>query len=258
MADIDKKDGLSRREFVTGVGGAGAGLVLGGLLVKGFFLPDDVFAIAASGGYLLVDTKKCLGCNSCMLACSMVHEGSTSFANSRIQIFQNPGLPYPADIEISQCRQCPYPACVETCPTGANHVDAKNGNVRTVDTAKCIGCERCVQACPFTPSRMVWNADDKHAQKCDLCSDAPFWSEEGGAGGKQACVTVCPAKAITFTDQVPIQGDRGYYVNLRQNEGSIELGWPTEDDGTYAPAAVAAARAAAAAAAAARAAAPKK
>ncbi|WP_407653158.1 twin-arginine translocation signal domain-containing protein, partial [Anaerosoma tenue] len=42
MADNDTKatgSGVSRRQFVTGVGGAGAGLVLGGLLVKGFILP---------------------------------------------------------------------------------------------------------------------------------------------------------------------------------------------------------------------------
>ncbi|MDI6901856.1 MAG: twin-arginine translocation signal domain-containing protein, partial [Anaerosomatales bacterium] len=120
--------GISRREFVTGVGGAGVGLVLGGVLVKGFLLPDEVVALPAAEGYLLVDTAKCAGCNSCMLACSVTHHGSVSLSNARIQIVQDPFEAYPNDIAISQCRQCPYPACVDACPTGANHIDEAAGN----------------------------------------------------------------------------------------------------------------------------------
>src|SRR5574340_1822311 len=226
MADIDKKDvatapGVSRREFVTGVGGAGLGLVLGGFLVKGFLLPDEVFAIPASGGYLLVDTRKCAGCTSCMLACSLTHHGETSYSLSRIQIIQNPYESFPNDITISQCRQCPYPACVDACPTGANHVDAANGNVRTVDESKCIGCERCVNACPFTPSRALWNYEKKHAMKCDLCTNAPYWNERGGVGGRRACVEAWPMKAITFTGQTPVQSDAGYTVNLRNSHWGV-------------------------------------
>ncbi|MDY0340476.1 MAG: 4Fe-4S dicluster domain-containing protein [Coriobacteriia bacterium] len=219
MVDNDTKDvvgqGISRRQFMTGVGGAGVGMVLGGLVVKGFILPDEVLAIPASEGYLLVDTKKCSGCTTCMMACSLVHEGRSDYSLSRIQITQNPMGRFPDDIFMAQCRQCPYPPCVEACPTGANHADAENGNVRTVDPAKCIGCERCIQACPYTPSRMQWNAIDKNAQKCDLCANTPYWDEEGGPGGKQACVEMCPMHAITFTTQTPVQSTDGYEVDLR-------------------------------------------
>ena len=48
--------------------------------------------------------------------------------------------------------------------------------MRTVDVSKCIGCERCVNACPFTPGRALWNYEEKHAQKCDLCANTPFWN----------------------------------------------------------------------------------
>ena len=213
-----KGSGLSRREFVTGVGGLGAGAVLGGLLVKGLLLPDEVIAFPASQGYLLVDTKKCAGCTTCMLACSLVHHGETSLSLARIQVVNDVFVPCPGGVAQEQCRQCPFPACVEACPTGANHVDTANGNVRTVDASKCIGCERCVNACPLTPSRAIWNGADKHAQKCDLCADTPFWNEKGGVGGKQACVEMCPLRAITFTKDVPLQGDAGYDVNLRQGD----------------------------------------
>ncbi|MHB1135920.1 MAG: 4Fe-4S dicluster domain-containing protein [Coriobacteriia bacterium] len=240
MADNDKNDAegtpksMDRRQFITGVGGAGAGLILGGFLVKGFFLPDEVFAIPASEGYLLVDTKKCGGCTSCMLACSMTHYGRSSLSLSRIQVLNNPLAEYPNDMSQAQCRQCPYPACVDACPTGANHADPETG-VRMVDEAKCIGCERCVNACPFTPSRMQWNHEEKHAQKCDLCASTPFWNEEGGAAGVQACVEICPMKAIEFSAEIPVQADKGYQVNLRAHDGWATLGFPVDDAGIAAP-----------------------
>jgi len=231
MADIDKKDtgakgGVSRREFITGVGGVGVGAVLGGALLKGILLPEDVLAIPASEGYLLVDTKKCAGCQTCMLTCSLVHYGRENTTLSRIQITQNPFANFPEDIVQAQCRQCPYPSCVDACPTGAMHADPATG-VRMVDESKCIGCERCVNACPFTPSRVQWNAEDKHAQKCDLCKETPYWNTDGGADGKQACVELCPMKAISFTRSIPTQTDAGYDVNLR-NEHYGHLGLPTD------------------------------
>jgi protein NrfC len=246
MADNDLKStgtsedvgshGVSRREFITGVGGAGAGLVLGGILVKGFFLPEKVFAIPASEGYILVDTKKCAGCASCMLACSLVHEGETNLSLSRIQVEYSAFAPFGQDDSTVQyqCKQCTYPACVDACPTGANHADKEHGNVRTVDASKCIGCERCVEACPFTPSRMQWNYEDRNAQKCDLCLDTPFMTENGGPGGQQACVAICPTKAIRFSTDIPIQNDSGYQVNLRKDMPAwAVLGYPQGDDGEF-------------------------
>jgi protein NrfC len=74
----------------------------------------------------------------------------------------------------------------------------------------------------------LWNPEKKKALKCDLCSEAPYWSKGGGANGKQACVEVCPLKAIQFTKKIPEQkGDKGYKVNLR-GESWRKLGYPTD------------------------------
>ena len=216
---------ISRRDFlkVTGTVAIGAGI-----LPRVIWLDDAIAAIPASEGYLLVDTKKCQGCLSCMLACSLVHEGTENLSLSRIQILQNSFAKFPDDLTMAQCRQCVEPPCVEACPQKALYVDKKNGNVRIVDVKKCIGCKSCVQACPFEPSRALWDTDKKKALKCDLCSDAPFWGEKGGVKGKQACVEVCPLNAIQFTKKIPEQkGDTGYKVNLR-GAGWKRLGYPTD------------------------------
>lgn len=190
--------------------------------------------IPASDGYLLVDVAKCQGCASCMLACSLVHEGVESLSFSRIQIIQNAFEAFPDDIAIEQCRQCVEPACVAACPEDALTADARFGNVRMVDFKKCVGCGACADACPFTPSRSslapaeTYNGDGK-AYKCDLCSLTPYhWDAAGGGpDGKQACVEICPVGAIKFTREIPIQvGDTGYKVNLRGRSWRY-LNYPT-------------------------------
>lgn len=169
-----------------------------------------------SEGYLVVDTKKCQGCMSCMVACSTAHEGKSDLSLARIQVVQNPYGKFPGDIFIGQCRQCVEPACVKKCPAGALIVDEENGMVRRVDQAKCEGCMICVGSCRFAPGRAIWNFKKQLASKCDLCVDAPFWKEKGGPGGKQACVEVCPLNAIKFQSEIPLQeGNSGYDVNLR-------------------------------------------
>ncbi|MCX8044704.1 MAG: 4Fe-4S dicluster domain-containing protein [Desulfobacterota bacterium] len=178
-------------------------------------------------GYLLVDTKKCQGCMTCMLACALAHEGKHNLSRARIQVVQNPFEKYPDDTFQMQCRQCVVPACVASCPTGALHVDTASGNVRRVDTSLCNGCEQCVTACPYTPSRIVWNAAARLSQKCDLCINTPYWNETGGPSGKKACVELCPMKAIAFTTQVPEQTDTGYRTNLRDKSWAI-MGYPTD------------------------------
>jgi len=234
LKGADKADsGYSRRDFLrisrNAVVGAGVAGVASGLI----WLDGAVAAVPVSGGYLLVDTKKCQGCLSCMLACSLVHEGEENLSLARIQIIQNPFESFPDDLTIEQCRQCVDPACVTACPTKALTVDAERGNVRLVDKTKCIGCGACVQACPYMPSRPVMAPDDEFggalkSRKCDLCAEAPYhWDEAGGGiNGKQACVEVCPVKAIKFTREIPVQeGDGGYKVNLRDRTW-LRLGYP--------------------------------
>jgi len=229
---MENKDGLqgpaeiSRRDFIKGVGAVGIGAVLAGTVLEMFILPDEVFAFPASEGYLLVDTKKCQGCNSCAMACALAHHGVQNLGLSRIQITQDSFAKWPSDKAVSQCRQCPDAPCVKACPTGANHVDTANGNVRTVDERKCIGCARCVDACQFSTGRALWNFEEKHAEKCDLCTDTPFWTKKDDTPGK-ACMAVCPTGAIAFTKELPAQTDAGYEVNLRDANWAA-LGYPTD------------------------------
>ena len=233
----EKKDkNLSRRDFLKLSRNAAVGASVIGVLPNWIWLKDGLAAIPASEGYLLVDTKKCQGCITCMLSCSLVHEGVANPSLSRIQIMQNSFESFPDDVMIAQCRQCVDPPCVNVCPVNALQADPHYGHVRMVDRNACVGCGACVNACPYTPSRPIVTPDenfdgDRKSRKCDLCANTPYhWDPAGGGpDGKQACVEVCPMSAIRFTSQIPAQTDAGYYVNLRRYDAWGDLGYPTTD-----------------------------
>ena len=212
---------LSRRDFLKY-----SGMTIIGSAFIGYRL-DASGQETATWGFLLLDPKKCQGCASCMLACSMVHEGVTSFSRARIQVVQNSFGKWPDDLTVSQCRQCVNPDCIAACPTGALHRDPFHNNVATVNRFKCIGCKQCVNACPYPPGRAIWNAEEGHSQKCDLCAQTPYWREKSGPNGKKACLEICSIKAIVFTRVIPDQvGEDGYMVNLRDTTWG-SLGFPT-------------------------------
>ncbi len=146
-----------------------------------------------SWAYLLVDPTRCSSCLNCMLACSLAHDGRASLSHARIQIIQSSFLPFPHDVVIAQCRQCVRPSCVEACRYDALTVDVSKGNLRIIDRELCRGCRSCMKACPYLPSRISWDPKQKKALKCDLCTDTPHWSKEGGAEGKPICAEVCPS-----------------------------------------------------------------
>jgi len=228
MNDRDQKEGkgkmtLSRRDFMkfSGMTIVSAGVV--GTRV------DALGRQQVTWGFLLVDPKKCQGCTACMLACSLVHHGVENPSLSRIQVLQNPYGSWPDDLILVQCRQCVEPACVAVCPVAALARDPEFGNVALVDPEKCIGCKSCIRACPYTPSRPVWNSEEGHSEKCDLCAKTPHWDETGGPDGKKACVEICPLGAITFTRVVPDQNSEdSYTVNLRGLPWA-RLGYPGWD-----------------------------
>jgi Fe-S-cluster-containing dehydrogenase component len=137
----------------------------------------------------------------CVHACSLTKEGVCSHELARIQMAE--GTNYCFDNAAKPCLQCVDPQCMRSCPTGAIRVDAATGG-RIIVEKSCMGCQNCIQNCPYTPPRIRFNKAKKKAVKCDLC------------GGDPACVKACPQGALTyFTDPQGIQ--TGYI----QPKGSI-------------------------------------
>jgi protein NrfC len=220
-ADSDEtaaKKKFSRRDFLATGGVAVAAPAIIAAATSTADAAQNTGAIPRSQGYLVYDSRKCIGCTTCMLSCSLTHYGEQNLSLARIQIIQDSFGKFPNDLTMAPCRQCVEPVCVRACPVGAAHVDTANGNVRVIDEGKCIGCRICLQMCPQQPRRTVWNNKASKSSKCDLCINTPHWKEKGGPGGKQACVETCPVRALKFVTEAPNQEEtNGYQVNLRND-----------------------------------------
>lgn len=163
---------------------------------------------------MVIDLRKCVGCNACSLACRQEHGTPSGILYSRV-LNREVGT-YP-DTRLEAlpmlCMHCDDAPCVKVCPTKATYMLA-NGIV-VIDADKCIGCRLCMEACPYGArffndgaSAGYFPGQDKTAyeiavagehpagkvEKCDLCA------ERVAAGQVPACVQSCTAAARYFGD----------------------------------------------------------
>ena len=89
------------------------------------------------------------------------------------------------------CNQCERPPCVQVCPVGATF--RTPDGVVLIDHDYCIGCQYCVQACPY--GVRIFNREDGVTDKCTWCYHRIT------RGLRPACVEACPVGARIFGDQ---------------------------------------------------------
>lgn len=87
------------------------------------------------------------------------------------------------------CNHCTNPACMKACASGAIYRNAYDGLV-LIDRAKCDGCGKCAEACPYGAIAMI--AEDGLADKCD--GRAALRAQ----GEQPACVASCPQHVLEF------------------------------------------------------------
>ena len=87
------------------------------------------------------------------------------------------------------CNHCDDPACAKVCPVGA-YVKEEEFGLVIQDHEACIGCQSCVQACPYgAPS---YNEEEGKTQKCDGCIQ---WLKNGL---EPACAGSCTTRALKW------------------------------------------------------------
>ncbi|ACA31115.1 tetrathionate reductase subunit TtrB [Histophilus somni] len=141
---------------------------------------------------MLVDLRRCIGCQSCTVSCSV--ENQTPLGEFRTTVRQ-----YEVTNEQNitnnvllprLCNHCDNPPCVQVCPVQATY-QRKDGIV-VIDNKRCIGCAYCVQACPYD-ARFI-NSETKTADKCTFCT------HRLEAGLLPACVESCVGGARIIGD----------------------------------------------------------
>jgi formate dehydrogenase iron-sulfur subunit len=144
---------------------------------------------------ILFDATRCIDCRACMVACSA--ENNVPMDDTRIWLSGAGVIGLFPDLKRAtmpyHCMHCLEPACASACPVGA-WTKREDGPV-VYDSARCIGCRYCMNACPFGVPHFDWNkglVDQPLISKCSLCA------HRLDAGQPPACVQTCLTEALRF------------------------------------------------------------
>ena len=141
---------------------------------------------------MLINTKRCVGCFACRLACQMKNELEPEETFIKYDMLERGTYPsVHAEVVPSQCMHCEDAPCQAVCPTGATYTN--EDGIVCIDHGRCIGCKYCMAACPYR-ARVV---DERtgSVDKCRFCTVSALHGTE-----MSTCVTACPAGVRTFGD----------------------------------------------------------
>ena len=142
---------------------------------------------------MVVDLRKCIGCQACTVSCSMENlppVGQFRTTVLQYEVDRGTGVP-PAMVSLPRlCNHCDEPPCVPVCPVQATF--QRDDGIVLVDNERCVGCGYCVQACPYD-ARFL-NHETQTADKCTFCE------HRLEVGLLPACVESCVGGARVIGD----------------------------------------------------------
>ncbi|QCG95552.1 4Fe-4S dicluster domain-containing protein [Azospirillum sp. TSA2s] len=180
----------SRRNFCLGAGAATVGAATLAAV------PADAGAVTATDDAahrwaMVVDVRKCVGCQACTIACIMENDVPENSFRTIVSTYEVTEQGKAGSYMLPRlCNHCEDPPCIPVCPTGATY--QRRDGIVVVDNSVCVGCAYCVQACPYD-ARFI-NHETQTADKCTFCV------HRVEAGLLPACVETCVGGARIFGD----------------------------------------------------------
>jgi len=139
----------------------------------------------------LIDQDTCIGCHACTVACKSEHEVPLGVNRTWVKYIEKGTFPDARRLfSVMRCNHCDDAPCMTICPTGA--LFRRDDGIVDFDTASCIGCKSCMNACPY--DALYMDPEEHTAQKCNFCA------HRVDVGLEPSCVVVCPTQSIITGD----------------------------------------------------------
>lgn len=151
---------------------------------------------------ILVDLRRCIGCETCTIACRMENDTPIGTNFTKVYSIGNTGMedvykavPYGKFPDLKQytmpvfCNHCKNPMCKDNLPEGLIE-KTKDGVVIINNTTE--QTKEMTSACPY--ERIFWDEKKKKLVKCDLCLSRITEDKT------PLCVESCPGKALYLGD----------------------------------------------------------
>ena len=189
--------------------------------------------------FIAIEPDRCIGCGTCLAACSHGHRVAGLQAEPRLALTFTPQV-----TAAVTCHQCEGAPCLAVCPVDAIK---RTEEAIVVNEQTCIGCKLCAVVCPFgaihpsgtstagvagisypTPTQprgtsplLAWSIGVYTcAVKCDLCSTL-------GPDEEPHCVEACPTKALSVRDATTLAGVRKDKMRAAVAANQIMMGRTT-------------------------------
>jgi anaerobic dimethyl sulfoxide reductase subunit B (iron-sulfur subunit) len=171
---------------------------------------------------IIFDSKKCIHCHSCEVACQLENHASPGLRLRYLRSHETGVYPSAREQSISRaCFHCNDPSCVSACPSGA--LRRRPDGVVAHDISKCIGCGYCIHACPFHVP--LFNPEQSVMRKCGFCT------QRIDRGRKPACVAKCATGSLTYFPDGSLVGPNATYGRNEKLHMVYQLDGPAKDFG---------------------------
>jgi Fe-S-cluster-containing dehydrogenase component len=127
----------------------------------------------------VVAREQCIGCYSCMYACSRTWFQAITAEKAALRVKNYAGVE--GAFSIRPCYGCIEPDCAKACPVEA--LVPRTGGGVEFDEAKCVNCGLCVKAC--VADALQWDHETRQPIVCHQCG---------------VCTRFCPNSVIEMKD----------------------------------------------------------